>query len=85
MGPNTGAGDAERGPRSGASLLEARLGGRTLEAYCLKCRSKQEMQNPNPIWMKNGKPATEGTCPVSGNKMFKIGMTPAHESLPKPV
>jgi DNA topoisomerase-1 len=56
-----------------------------LEAYCLKCRSKQEMQNPVPIWMKNGKPATEGTCPVSGNKMFKIGMTPAHESLPKPV
>jgi hypothetical protein len=23
--------------------------------------------------MKNGKPATEGTCPVCGTKMFKIG------------
>jgi hypothetical protein len=23
--------------------------------------------------MKNGKPATEGQCPVCGTKMFKIG------------
>jgi hypothetical protein len=23
--------------------------------------------------MKNGKPATEGKCPVCGTKMFKIG------------
>jgi hypothetical protein len=23
--------------------------------------------------MKNGKPATQGTCPVCGTKMFKIG------------
>ncbi len=55
-----------------------------MEAYCLKCREKREMVNPTAIWMKNGKPATEGTCPVSGGKMFKIGMTPAHDSLPKP-
>ena len=55
-----------------------------MEAYCLKCREKREMVNPVAIWMKNGKPATEGTCPVSANKMFKIGNTPAHASLPKP-
>jgi len=23
--------------------------------------------------MKNGKPATSGTCPVCGTKMYKIG------------
>jgi hypothetical protein len=23
--------------------------------------------------MKNGRPATEGTCPVCGTRMFKIG------------
>ena len=23
--------------------------------------------------MKNGRPATQGTCPVCGTKMFKIG------------
>ena len=68
----------------GATAARGRLGGWTLEAYCLKCREKKEMVNPAAIWMKNGKPATEGTCPTSGNKMFKIGNTPAHASLPKP-
>jgi len=41
--------------------------------YCVKCRKKQEMQNPQEITLKNGKPATSGTCPVCGTKMFKIG------------
>jgi hypothetical protein len=27
--------------------------------------------------MKNGKPATTGTCPVCSTKMFKIGKAPA--------
>jgi len=49
-----------------------------MEAYCLKCREKREMKNPNPITMKNGKPATEGQCPVCGTRMFKIGKTDAH-------
>lgn len=44
-----------------------------LEAYCLKCREKREMKDPKPITMKNGKPATEGVCPVCSTKMFKIG------------
>lgn len=48
-----------------------------MEAYCLKCRQKREMQNPTPITMKNGKPATTGICPVCGTKMFKIGKAPA--------
>ncbi len=44
-----------------------------LEAYCLKCRVKREMKDPKAITMKNGKPATEGSCPTCGTKMFKIG------------
>jgi Zn finger protein HypA/HybF involved in hydrogenase expression len=44
-----------------------------MEAYCLKCRERREMKNPKAITMKNGKPATEGACPVCGTKMFKIG------------
>jgi len=43
------------------------------EAYCVKCKAKREMRNENKITMKNGKPATEGICPVCGTKMFKIG------------
>jgi len=45
----------------------------TMEAYCVKCKAKREMKNPTAITMKNGKPATTGTCVVCGTKMYKIG------------
>lgn len=44
-----------------------------MQGYCVKCRAKREMKSPKAITMKNKKPATEGTCPVCGTKMFKIG------------
>ncbi len=45
----------------------------TPQAYCVKCKTKREMDNATQITMKNGRPATEGKCPVCGTKMFKIG------------
>jgi Domain of unknown function (DUF5679) len=42
-------------------------------AYCVKCKAKRDMKGEKKITMKNGKPATEGICPVCGTKMFKIG------------
>ena len=44
-----------------------------MEAYCVKCKAKREMVSPTAVTMKNGKPATQGTCSVCGTKMFKIG------------
>ena len=44
-----------------------------MEAYCMKCKTKKEMKNPKAIMMKNAKPATQGTCPTCGTKMFRIG------------
>jgi Zn finger protein HypA/HybF involved in hydrogenase expression len=44
-----------------------------MQAYCVKCRKKREMNNPRAIKMKNGKPATQGVCPSCGTKMFRIG------------
>ena len=44
-----------------------------MEAYCLKGRVKREMVDPTAVTMKNGKPATSGSCPVCSTKMFKIG------------
>ena len=41
--------------------------------YCVKCKAKQEMKDEEKITMKNGRPATKGTCPKCGTKMFKIG------------
>ena len=43
------------------------------QAYCMKCRKKVEMSNPKQVTMKNGRPATQGTCPVCGTKVFRIG------------
>ena len=48
-------------------------GGKLMQAYCVKCRSKREMKDAKSITMKNGKPATQGVCPVCGTKMFRIG------------
>lgn len=41
--------------------------------YCVKCRAKKEVSNPEKVTMKNGKPALKGVCPDCGTKMFKIG------------
>ena len=47
--------------------------GQIVGSYCMKCRTKREMKDPKSITMKNGKPATQGNCPVCGTKMFRIG------------
>jgi len=52
-----------------------------MQAYCVKCRTKHEMQDPRPVFNINGTPATQGICSVCGTKMFKMGHTPAHEGL----
>ena len=44
-----------------------------MQAYCVKCRTKREMKDATSIKMKNGRPATQGTCPSCGTKMFRIG------------
>ncbi len=44
-----------------------------MQAYCMKCRKKVEMKNPRAVTLKNGRPATQGTCPSCGTKVFRIG------------
>ena len=44
-----------------------------MEAYCFKCRAKREIKNPESVTLKNGRPATQGTCPVCGTKVFRSG------------
>lgn len=45
-----------------------------MQAYCVKCRAKQDMRNAKTIVMKNGRPAVQGECVVCGTKMFRIGL-----------
>jgi hypothetical protein len=42
-------------------------------AYCFKCQQKREIKDPKQVTMKNGRPAIQGTCPVCGTKVFRIG------------
>ncbi len=44
-----------------------------VEGYCMKCKAKREIKDPEQVTMKNGKPAVKGKCPDCGTKMFKIG------------
>ncbi len=44
-----------------------------MQAYCMKCRKKVDIENPKAITMKNGLPATQGECPSCGTKVFRIG------------
>ena len=50
------------------------------EGYCVKERKKVEIQNPQQVTMKNGRPAIQGTCPDCGTKIFKIGKLAAESA-----
>jgi DNA topoisomerase-1 len=56
-----------------------------LEAYCLKCKEKREIQNPLAGFNAKGTPVTTGNCPICGTKMFRMGKTSAHEGMPRPI
>jgi Domain of unknown function (DUF5679) len=47
------------------------------EGYCVKCKAKRQIKGEQQVIMKNGRPATRGTCSVCGTKMFKIGGGPS--------
>ena len=43
-----------------------------MEAYCVKCRSKNEMSNGEEVTMKNGRRAMKGKCSSCGTGMYRI-------------
>jgi len=45
---------------------------RMAEAYCVKCRKKVQIKDPKKVTLKNKRPATSGTCPACGTKVFRI-------------
>ena len=44
-----------------------------VQGWCVKCKAKRDMKDPERVTLKNGRPATKGVCPVCGTKMTKIG------------
>ena len=55
-----------------------------MEAYCVKCKQKREIQNSIAVFTASGTPATRGTCGVCGTTLFRMGRTEAHASLTPP-
>ena len=55
-----------------------------MEAYCVKCRQKREIQDPVADYNKAGAPVTKGICSECGTKVYRMGRTDAHEGIPKP-
>ncbi len=56
----------------------------TLQAYCVKCRTKREIIDSEAVFTSTGTPGTRGKCAVCGTTLFRMGATEAHEGLPKP-
>ncbi|HSL28917.1 MAG TPA: type I DNA topoisomerase [Anaerolineales bacterium] len=55
-----------------------------MEAYCMKCKTKREMQDPQATFNAKGSPVTIGVCTVCGTKLYKMGRTEAHAGLTPP-
>jgi DNA topoisomerase I len=55
-----------------------------MEAYCMKCKTKREVNDPQATFNAKGSPVTIGVCPVCGTKLYRMGRTDAHASLTPP-
>ena len=42
------------------------------EAYCFRCKTKKEVQNPEIVTMKTGMKSVKGTCSTCLGKMYRI-------------
>ena len=43
-----------------------------MQAYCVKCKTKREISNPQKVTMKNGRKATKGKCPKCNSGSVKV-------------
>ena len=44
-----------------------------MQIFCLKCKAHRDVNEPEQVKMKNGKPATKGKCAVCGTSVYRIG------------
>ena len=51
-------------------LMSERKG--DMEGYCVKCRDRRELKDPQPVTLSNGRPAIQGRCPVCQTKVTRI-------------
>ena len=51
-------------------------------AYCMKCKTKREMNDPKTVILKNKRSAIQGVCPVCGTTMFRMLKKQIIETMP---
>lgn len=44
----------------------------SITGYCVRCRAKRQMQDPQVETTENGRRGARGTCPVCGSTMFRF-------------
>jgi DNA topoisomerase I len=55
-----------------------------MQAYCMKCKDKRDIQDAQATFNAASAPVTRGSCPVCGTAMYRTGRTEAHEGLAPP-
>jgi len=55
-----------------------------VEAYCVKCKEKRDIAQPEATFTSSGTPATRGICSVCGTGLYRMGRTSVHEGLEAP-
>lgn len=55
-----------------------------IEAYCVKCRTRRAIKDPQFIFTARGAPATRGQCAECGAALYRLGETRQHLHLPRP-
>ncbi|MFQ6058373.1 MAG: DUF5679 domain-containing protein [Anaerolineae bacterium] len=56
----------------GVSLESWPLEELEVEAYCVRCRARRPMGEPQAVITKDGRPGLKGTCSVCGGGMFRF-------------
>ncbi len=46
--------------------------GQGIEAYCLRCKTRRQIQDPRTVTTKNAKTGTKGSCAVCGAGIFSF-------------
>jgi DNA topoisomerase-1 len=54
-----------------------------MEAYCMKCKTRREVKDPEATFNAKGSPVTIGVC-LLRHQMYRMGRTPAHGSQSPP-
>ena len=54
------------------------------QAYCVRCKTKRDIQEPVATFTDAGRPAIKGQCGVCGTTLFRFGGTALHEGMTAP-